>query len=243
MSTLNDLSIPIPGSLLAPATPSQSGAMSAAQVVSLNAATAALAGDWYAKTAKWVADLGLAPGITDWRAMVEPWNSEKTFPTNTAPVDVDGGAMRFSNAAFTYFSRNIIQNPKTAQWAVAFDAKIPAPVTAKEAYLGIGQNGANPKIVIGVQYAKSVNNRTNLYALYYTGGADEVVDMTYAVDGQRHTYVIAGDTTQTKIAVDGVLVHTHASLTQVPVTATQLVGYCTSGYNLDLYRAMVGTVG
>ena len=180
--------------LLQPATPSSSGAMSAAQ----NNLLATLApGGFLDRVALVVA--GITNTVTSWRTMLPPTTGLTDAGIKGQGYAAAGGAWIFCPGG------NVLVNQSLGAYAVAARIKFPTPAAGQVAFFGIRAAASDRSIGIETSYGTS---HTNLVLAASDTVHNQSTLSTFAVDANLHDMIIIDDGVLVYIVVDGATVGT-----------------------------------
>ncbi len=202
--------------VIAAATTSVPGSMSAADKVLLNDVTV---GNWFAlRKAEMVTAI---PQLTEfgYQKTGPIYTGGALSPSTADGIDghVEGGGVTFTGGSVMSFGASLFQLPKTGKWAVVFRVKLAAAASGKTAGIGLINAGSTHDIEFMTAFAVD----TTHYALeVFTGSAVDVAG-TVVVDGAFHNMMLTGDATNVKAYVDNVLAasSTASALTDEPMQA------------------------
>lgn len=127
-------------------------------------------------------------------------------------VQVGGGVGTVSDSVWGIWTVQNYTQPKTAQWVIAFQGKLPAPTSGKTGVFGLVNAGRTHYLGVAANFTVS----SSKFTLGVLGASDVSMASTVNSDNAVHTFVIGSDTTTgVKLSVDGVIAQTQASYTQV----------------------------
>ena len=145
-------------------------------------------------------------------------NGVPTLGTGVTDSGLTGGCLTFANASYIALSPIIVANCKTSPWAFGYRGRCGSlesyvVLTNGTNRVGIYSSNAAPYLQIDTWYGDTVR-------LQSSWAIDPAVD---------HDFAVLFNLTSLYLTVDGVVVATQSTLTQVPTTAGYLAIYVNSG--------------
>lgn len=156
-----------------------------------------------------------------------------TVTTNDAQVL--GGGYNPPTAATRAYSASIWPLTKTGSWAVCFLGKILAPAATYSQFGICGISGAHN---VAVSTKSSVD--ATKYFIELVGGATTDVVSTLAADSNEHTFMLSFDLTTLKLTIDGNVVASTTTLTNLADEPMLIFSFAGTSTNVVLEQIAYG---
>lgn len=158
------------------------------------------------------------PSITRFRYIKIPNASNQTTATVVGDGSIEGGGASAAGGTNYYVPPSIFQNTPGGNWAIAGRVKFPANSGVENAQFGIASvtGPATNAVWVGVLTA---SDSSHWFARITKGAGHNDVTTTTASDTNFHDFVITDDGTTVRVHVDGDLVGSTTTRTNLIATA------------------------